>query len=207
MGVGAPDCCCSPVKQVSHGPLFTAAFGVKVHQDDLLTNLAHIAVCDGEGVVGVAVQGEATEEVHYADIPEGRPENGDPASGALGSIVYGTQNPGFNGQIVLHLGTDPGVVAKGNDIGPGAENLLSLFRGDADYISVFTVDNGEGDLIGLLKLLQIAFQKLQTGDVCLNLRELPSRGAGLLVFSFYHFPWASATGLSEQLANINCRQC
>ena len=68
------------------------------------------------------------------------------------------------------------MVAEGNDVGAGGEDLLTLRGRYPDDIGIFSVDDGEIDMIGLLHGAQTAAEKVQTGPAAdVAHREDPDR--------------------------------
>ena len=161
MGMRAPDGAGLPVQEKAHGALFAGAFGMEVDQDDFFPDLRHVSVGNDEGVIRVGIESEFSHQVQYAHIPEIAVVDIDAAARALGRVVCRAQDAGALVEIGLQLGTRPGVVAEGDDIGPGAEDHVRLLWGDADHIGVFTVYHREGDAVLLLKGFQLFVQCVQ----------------------------------------------
>ena len=163
MRVRAPHGACPPVEHEAHRALLARPLGVEVHKDDLLLYLCHVPVGDDKGVVCVVVQCEAAEEIQHAHIAKGRGVHVYALARALGAEVRGAQYPAALLKIRAKLRARPGVVAKRDDVRPGAEQCVCLLGRDADDVGVLPVDDGEADAVLCLEVLQALFQKLKAG--------------------------------------------
>ena len=97
---------------------------------------------------------------HVAEVPV---VHGDAAPGALGAEVRRAEDARALVQIGLQLGARPGVVAEGDDVGPGTEDEIRLLRRDADDVGVLPVDHGEGDVMFRFIVLEPLLQAVESG--------------------------------------------
>ncbi len=163
MRVRAPYGARPPVEHKAHGALLARALGVEVHKDNLLLYLRHVPVGNDEGVVGVGVEREAPEQVEHAHIPERRGVDIDALAGALRTEVRRAQYAPPLVEIGAQLRARPRVVAQRHHVRPGAQQRVRLLGRDADDVRVFTVDDGEGDVLFALVVAQTRGQKIQSG--------------------------------------------
>ena len=84
-------------------------------------------------------------------------------SGNRRAVVGGPQNIEVLVQIVHNLPFAPGVVAQGDDVGSGIQDILRLVRGDAHYGGIFAIDDDEIGTCFPFQLPQVAADPVHTG--------------------------------------------
>ena len=135
-----------PAVQVpAHGPLLAGGLGVEVHQQQVIASPADKVVGRLEGAVQVGVQVHPAHDVQHA---QPQPLTGiDPKApaGHPAGIVGGAEDALLLVQIGADLDAVPGVVAQGDDIGPGLQDAPGLGGGDAHAGGVLSVDHGKVD--------------------------------------------------------------
>src|SRR5699024_9532002 len=153
------------VQVPAHGPLLAGGLGVEVHQHHVgaLHALEH-PVGGGEGVFKVAVHLAPADEV---DDPDAHPlwavVHPPAPAGHPAGVVGGTEGVAVALQEVGDLDAVPGVVAQGDHVGPGVEDLPGLPGQNAHAGGVLPVDHGEVDVLELFQLPQVAAQVFHPG--------------------------------------------
>ena len=161
VGVGAPQGLDPPIQVPGHGPLLAGGLGVEVHQGEgglpLLQNLIHF----GEGIVEVGVHAAPANEVDHPDggAPGAVEHPPAPAGGPAG-VVGGAENVGAALHLVHDLALAPGVVAHGDHVRPGGEDVPGLLGHQTVGGGVFPVDHGEVDVILAAEGGQVAAEKV-----------------------------------------------
>jgi len=150
VGVGPPHGLDPSVQIPAHGPLLAGGLGVEVHQDHVGLGPFFLQdlVGQGEGGGQVAVQLEPAHEVQHADPQAlGAVVEAKAPAGEVGGVVGGPEDVGVVLQVVGDLELAPGVVAQGDDICAGVEDLLGVAGEKADAGGILSVDHGEVDLM------------------------------------------------------------
>ena len=116
---------------------------MNLHQNDFGIDFLQNFLHQQEGVVRAVVHIAPADEVddgHGACLGVKHP----PApSGHLGGVIGGPQNLGAVLHVVHDLPLGPGVVAHGNHIRSGVQNVLRLMGKQTHHRGVFSVDHGK----------------------------------------------------------------
>ena len=127
MGVRAPDGGHAPVEIVAEGELFARGLGVEVHERERgLLAAGEKPVGGRKRVLGVEVEVTAADEVHHADLHAAAVVHAPAAAGDAVCEVRGAQDIGAVVEVVGDLHAPPCVVAEGDDVGAGGEEILRL---------------------------------------------------------------------------------
>ena len=169
MGMGAPQGGDAAVQIIGHGQLFAGGLGVKVHQCEggLFPGLQQ-AVRRGEGVVAAPGQVAPADEHQHRHLHPAQVIDPVAPARSAGGEVGRAENVAVLLQIIGDLHFAPGVVAQGDDVGPGGKQVVGLLGGQAGAGDVLAVDNGEVHALHFFKVRQMAAQvggALLAGDV------------------------------------------
>ena len=141
MGVGAPQSADPAIQHVAHSQLFGGGFRVDLHQNDFRVNFLQGFFHHQEGVVRAVVHIAPANQVDHGYASRLGVKGGPASAGHLGGIVGGPEDLGA----VVHVRHDvplgPGVIAHGNHIGTGVQNLLALLGGHTHHRRVLSVDD------------------------------------------------------------------
>ena len=109
----------------------------------------------GERIRGVEAQVAAADEVHHRDARRAAVVDRIAASRHAAAEVRGAQDIGAVVEVIADLHFAEGVVAERDNVRTGAEDRVGLPRRDAYDVCVFTVNDGEGDVLFLFVFFQI----------------------------------------------------
>ena len=118
---------------------------MQLHKDELCLNFAQDAFDELEGVVRRVVHAAPADEVDDGHVAERRFKHAPAAAGLLLRQVRRAQHLARPLKIGHELAPAPGVVPHGDNVGPGAQQLLRLRGQHAQHGGVFAVHNAEID--------------------------------------------------------------
>ena len=152
--MGAPDGADAAIQMVAHGQLLRGGFGVEVHQNQLGVQLRQQLFHQQKGIVRAEGHVAAANEIHHSHRSGLGLKDAPAPARLLGRKVGGPQKIGT----VFHHGDDvptvPGVIAQGDDVGSGIQNLVGMGGRQTHHGGVFAVDHTEIHTILLLQLSQ-----------------------------------------------------
>ena len=133
-----------------------------LHQNDLRPDLLQDLLDPQEGIVRTVVHVHPADQVDHRYFARFGIEDLPAPARHLGGVVGRTDDLGAVIHIVHDLPLGPGMVAQGNAVGTGIQNVLRLVRGDAHHGGIFAVDHHKISACFPLQLPQIPADPFQT---------------------------------------------
>ena len=134
-----------------------------LHQNNFCRNLLQNLIDLQEGIVRAVVHIAPADQIHHCHVTGPGFKNLPPPAGNLGGIVGRPDDLRAILHVVHDLPFGPGMVAHGNTVRTGIQNVLRLVGSDAHNGSIFSVDHHEIRTGLPLHLTQMAAHPLQSG--------------------------------------------